>query len=283
MSPHGILQKENCFKIKNIILIASGKGGVGKSTMASALAFYLSKLGCNVGLLDADIYGPSIPTIWNIDSTIKIKSLFYKNTNMLVPIDKYNIKLMSIGFFTKKNDAMILRGPMITSTINQMLTNVLWGNLDYLILDLPPGTGDIQISLMQKFPISTSIIITTMQNICFADVLRTKNMLEKMNISILGCIINMSFFQCDKCLKHHDLFSNPEGELLIQSLNIPILTKIPIDTFINQVINSGKVINFIDNSIINYRLLNLSYDIATKIAKKAHNIKKMLDNQLPII
>jgi len=283
MSTKGILQKKNCFNIKNIILIASGKGGVGKSTVSSSLSFNLSRLGNSVGLLDADIYGPSVPTIWNIDSSETIKAVSYNKKQILVPIEKYNVKLMSIGFFAKKNDAMILRGPMITSTINQMITEVLWGELDYLIIDLPPGTGDIQISLMQQFPVSASVIVTTMQNICFADVLRAKNMLEKMDIPILGCVTNMSYFHCERCDHNYPIFMNSEGKFLLESLNLEILTSIPLDISVGNSIDSGHIHNFSKDSVINNKFLDLAYKISIKISKISEISQKILENQLPTI
>jgi len=281
MSRYGIIKKKNVFNIKNIILVASGKGGVGKSVISSSIAFNLGRAGSKVGLLDADIYGPSVPTIWNIDPSLE--KISGTETNKLLPFEKYNVKLMSIGFFSNKNDAMILRGPMITSAINQMVTDVVWGELDYLIVDLPPGTGDIQISLMQKFPISASIIVTTMQNIAFADVLRAKNMLEKMNIPIIGCIANMSYFECYSCETKHKIFSTSEGENLLKSLNIEILGFIPLSTSIGHSLDIGKISNLSENNDLNNKIQSITFTIVAKIAKEAEKTKSILYNQLPII
>ena len=207
--------------IKNIILVASGKGGVGKSVVSCNLAAALMKLGYKTGLLDADIYGPSIPIMFGIKKGIKIKAISAENDSVIMmPIKKYGIKLMSIGFLTDPSSAIIWRSPMIVSAFMQMINQVFWGNLDYLIIDLPPGTGDIQLTISQQISVSGSIIVSTPQDVVFADVVRAKSMFDKVNIKLFGIVENMSFFVCDNCNKRHNVFSYDKVKKNIKELGI---------------------------------------------------------------
>ncbi len=278
-SKQGSLIKENLYNIKNIILVVSGKGGVGKSTVASNLAITLGSLGCKVGLLDADIYGPSIPTIWGIKSSENIVGIKTDKNPIMLPIKKNNIKLMSIGFFAMKQDAVIWRGPMVSSALKQMMDTVAWGEIDYLIVDLPPGTGDIHISMIQNFPIAASLIVTTAQSIAFADVIRAKNMLDKFSVPLLGYIENMSYFKCNKCLSKHPIFFTPKGKKLLEELNIDLLGRIPLFSSITQKMDEGVLIKPEISSEVSKIFFNIAYKIVLSLIKsslhhKNNEIKK---------
>ncbi len=207
--------------IKNIILVASGKGGVGKSTIASNLSVALCNKNKKVGLIDCDIHGPSIPRMFGkIDQKIIIEN------NKMAPLKQYGVKLMSIGFLVEETSAVIWRGPMLFKAIDQFFKDIVWGELDYLIVDLPPGTGDVQLTIAQKFKVTTSLIVTTPQNIALSDVIKSIDMFNTVKIPVLGVIENMSYFMSDSKDKL-DLF--PKGNLaeFLNKKNIPIIAKVP--------------------------------------------------------
>ena len=195
-------EKRFKIKAKNIVAIASGKGGVGKSTFAVNLATALSSLDLKVGLLDADIYGPSVPRMMGISQ----KPIMNENKK-LIPLENYGIKLMSIGFILDSEAPTIWRGPMVMKALEQMFHGVEWGELDYLIIDLPPGTGDAQLTLAQSSKLSGSIIISTPQDVALTDARKGINMFKKVNVDILGIVENMSYFICDNCNQKHYIFS----------------------------------------------------------------------------
>lgn len=210
--------------IKHTILVASGKGGVGKSTVATQLALALRDQGHAVGLLDADIYGPSIPTM--LGPAEKPGS---PDGKRIFPIEKHGIKTISMGYLVDPNAAMVWRGPMLAGAVTQFVQDVVWGSLDYLIFDLPPGTGDIQLSLAQRLQVSGSILVTTPQEVALADVVRAKAMFDKVRIPTLGLVENMSYFVCDGCDKRHEIFSSGGGRQLAESLKMRFLGEIPMD------------------------------------------------------
>lgn len=285
-SSKGSLKKENLYNIKNIILVVSGKGGVGKSTVASNLAITLGSLGCKIGLLDADIYGPSIPTIWGIKSNENIVGIKTNKNPIMLPIKKNNIKLMSIGFFATQKDAIIWRGPMVSTALKQMMNTVAWGEIDYLIVDLPPGTGDIHISMIQNFPITASIIVTTAQSIAFSDVIRAKNMLDKFSVPLLGYIENMSYFKCNKCSFKHPIFFTTKGQKSLENLNLDLLGKIPLFSSITQKMDSGILIKPESTSEASKIFLNIAYKIVLNLIKISFSNKikdKDNTNSLPIL
>ena len=209
---------------KNIIAIASGKGGVGKSTFAVNTAVALKKLGHNVGILDADIYGPSIPRMMNISEKPKTNE-----NNKLVPIEKYGIKCMSIGFLIGEDTPTIWRGPMIMKALEQMFNGVEWGNLDYLIIDLPPGTGDAQITLAQSSKLSGSIIVSTPQDIALIDARKAINMFKRVDVPVLGVVENMSYFICSNCDERHEIFSYGGAKKEAEKFETNFLGELPID------------------------------------------------------
>jgi len=214
------------FKINatNIIAIASGKGGVGKSTFAVNFAVALSKIEKKVGLLDADIYGPSIPRMMGISGKPEVSS-----NNKLIPLEKYGIKCMSIGFLVDVDTPTIWRGPMIMKALEQMFNDVEWGNLDYLIIDLPPGTGDAQLSLAQNSKLNGSIIVSTPQDVALIDARKGMHMFNKVKVPIIGLVENMSYFICNQCNKKHYIFANGGAKKEAENFKIPYLGDIPLD------------------------------------------------------
>lgn len=220
--------------IKHMILVGSGKGGVGKSTVSTNLALALAAKGHTVGLLDADIYGPSIPTL--LGPAAKPSS---PDGKRIIPIEKFGIKLMSMGYLVDADAAMVWRGPMLAGAVTQFVNDVDWGELDYLILDLPPGTGDIQLSLAQKFKVEGAVLVTTPQDVALADVVRAKAMFDRVRIPCLGLVENMSFFICSKCDARHEIFSHGGGEKACESLNVPFFGRIPLELEVRQSGDAG--------------------------------------------
>lgn len=215
--------------IKNIIAVASGKGGVGKSTVSAGLALALRKTGATVGLLDADIYGPSIPTLFNVHAAPEMVEIDGKN--WMLPIEAQGIKLLSIGFLTQPEQAIIWRGPMISSAFKQFVNDVVWGELDYLIIDLPPGTGDVQITLCQQVPLSGIVIVSTPQQVAVADARRAIGMFKMPALSknIIGLVENMAFFTPDDAPeKRYYIFGQGGGRKLAEEQEIPFLGELPL-------------------------------------------------------
>jgi len=210
--------------IKHVIAIASGKGGVGKSTVAANLAVALEKTGSRVGLCDCDIYGPSISLMFGTRDRPTATE-----ENRIIPIEQYNLKLMSMGFLLDDSAPAILRGPMVTRYTQQFLRQVEWGELDYLVLDLPPGTGDIQLTIVQTVALAGAIIVTTPQEVALIDARKASTMFEKVNVPVLGLIENMSYFESPSDGKRYDIFGSGGGKLEARRLRVPLLGQIPID------------------------------------------------------
>ena len=251
--------------IKNIIAISSGKGGVGKSTIASNLAVGLGNMGAKTGLIDADIFGPSIPTMFNCENeqpTIK-KS---KEKNIIIPIEQYGIKLLSMGLLIPNNKAVVWRGPMASSAMKQLILDVEWGELDYLIVDLPPGTSDIHITLSQSFPVTGTVIISTPQKVSTNDAEKAISMYnqKETNIPIIGLIENMSYFIDDNDKKNY-LFGKDGGKTLCNKFSIDFIGQIPIDKKISDASDLGYPIILKENKISDI-FKTLSQNIARKIA-----------------
>ena len=220
--------------VKNIIAIASGKGGVGKSTLAINLALALSSEGAAVGILDADVYGPSQPAMLGGDKERPV----LKEGGFL-PIRRHGIQAMSIGYLIDDNAAMVWRGPMIGKAMQQLLHDTRWEALDYLIVDLPPGTGDIQLTLCQKIPVSGAIIVTTPQDLALLDVRRACEMFNKLNVPLLGIVENMSVYHCPKCGHEEHLFGSGGGAKLAQEYGLSLLQAVPLDIRIREMTDSG--------------------------------------------
>ena len=221
--------------VKNVIAVAAGKGGVGKSTVATNLALALRAHGATVGVLDADVFGPSMPTMLGPAEAAPAASPDQK----IVPALHHNLKVISVGFFTSKEEAVVWRGPMVHRLLQQFLGEVVWGDLDYLVVDLPPGTGDVQLSLSQLIPVTGAVMVTTPQEISVSDVVRAIAMFNKVEIPVLGVVENMSFYRCPSCGHHDEIFSHGGGKRLAQEIGTEFLGEIPIDTRIRFGGDSG--------------------------------------------
>ncbi|MCA9508266.1 MAG: Mrp/NBP35 family ATP-binding protein [Myxococcales bacterium] len=263
------IKKEEIADVRNVILVASGKGGVGKSTVASNLAVTMAQLGCRVGLLDADVYGPSVPVMFDLEEEGQVKAFKEPNSDatFMVPPIKYDVALMSLGFLVDTDAPMIWRGPMIASASMQMFHNVYWGQLDYLIVDLPPGTGDIQLTIAQKINVAGAVIVSTPQDVALKDVIRAKNMFDKVNIPILGLIENMSYFVCDSCDKHHQIFSQGGAIKQAQDLGIKVLGELPLTPALRTAADKGEPLAFKDKtSPISEQLREVAHEICASVA-----------------
>jgi len=224
-------------EVKNVVLVMSGKGGVGKSTVSTNLALALSRMGTRVGLLDADIYGPSIPTMLGISGRPN------SDGQRITPLERFGVKLMSIGFLLEDDkSAVVWRGPMLHGALLQFLKDVAWGPLDFLLLDLPPGTGDIALTLSQKVRASGAVIVTTPQEVALQDVYKSVSMCQKVGISILGVVENLSYFVCDGCEKRHDLFGSGGGQKIADYAKAPLLGQIPLNPTVREWGDAGTPI-----------------------------------------
>jgi ATP-binding protein involved in chromosome partitioning len=219
--------------VKNIIAVGAGKGGVGKTTVAVNLAIALAKCGSRVGIIDGDIYGPNVPMM------LGIKTQLTTDGKKIIPAEKYGIQVISMGFMTSDDAPVIWRGPMLHGAIQQFFREVRWNDLDYLIVDMPPGTGDVALSLSQTVPVAGSIVVTTPQAVSLADSRRAVRMYQKLNISTLGIIENMSHFVCPSCHHEADIFGHGGGEKMAKELNTPFLGRIPIYQPIREGSDSG--------------------------------------------
>jgi ATP-binding protein involved in chromosome partitioning len=223
--------------VKNIIAVASGKGGVGKSTFSVNLAITLAKQGKKVGLLDADLYGPSIPMMMGINKRPDLTS-----SNKIVPLEKFGIKLMSLGFLIPDDAPAIWRGPVVMQVITQFLKDVEWGEIDFLVVDLPPGTGDIQLTLVQTVPINFAIVVSTPQDISLIDAKKALAMFDKVNVPVFGLVENMSYFICPHCNKRSDIFKHGGAKAAAEKLGVNFLGEIPIVEEICELSDKGEPI-----------------------------------------
>lgn len=232
---HENKQKESVLPgVKNTIAVASGKGGVGKSTVAVNLAVALANDGAKVGLVDADVYGPSIPLMMGLHGRPNVKQ------NRLQPMEKYGVKVMSIGFLVDPMQAVIWRGPMASGAVKQFMSDVDWGELDYLVFDLPPGTGDIQLTLVQTIPLTGAVIVTTPQDVSLADARKGYVMFQKVNVPVFGIIENMSYYICSHCGAREEIFAHGGGMRAADELGVPFLGAIPIYTSIRVGGDTGR-------------------------------------------
>jgi len=246
--------------IKNAIAVASGKGGVGKSTVSVNLAVSLAQSGAKVGLLDADIYGPNIPTMMGVDR------LPPPEEEKLVPAEAYGVQMMSIGFLVKPEQPLIWRGPMLHSAIRQFLTDVKWDELDYLIIDLPPGTGDAQLSLSQSLPLSGGLIVTLPQQVSLDDARRGLMMFRQLEVPVLGIVENMSFLELPDGTQM-DVFGSGGGEQLSEEMGVPFIGKIPMDPSVREGGDNGKpVVITKPDSPVAQALNTIAEDVAAKVS-----------------
>lgn len=263
--------------VRNIIAIASGKGGVGKSTMAANLALALATDGASVGMLDADIYGPSQPLMLGVAGQRPVS----EDGKSLQPLDAYGIQVMSIGFLIDPDQPTIWRGPMVTGALNQMLTQTNWSDLDYLIVDMPPGTGDIQLTLSQQVPVSGAVIVTTPQDIALLDARKGLQMFKKVSVPLLGIVENMSTHICSQCGHEEHLFGFGGGQKLAQDFDVELLGQLPLNLQIREQADGGKptVIAEPDGAIANaYRLTarRMAASLATQGRDYSHRFPKIV-------
>ncbi|MCX7986756.1 MAG: Mrp/NBP35 family ATP-binding protein [Bacteroidales bacterium] len=266
---------DNLKDVKNIIAVASGKGGVGKSTVAVNLAIALSHLNLKVGLLDADLYGPSVPKMFAAEH--HQPTMVERNGKELIePLIKYNIKVQSAGFFFNPNEALIWRGPMATNALKQMITQTLWEDLDYLLIDLPPGTGDIHITLVQELPITGAVIVSTPQKVALADVIKGISMFrsDKINVPVLGIVENMSWFTPAELPENKYYIFGKEGcKQLAEELNVPLLGQIPIVQSICESGDTGQPVAMNPFTLEGKAFANLAENVIVEVDKR--------NNQLP--
>src|SRR5450432_1695911 len=248
---------------KNVIAVAAGKGGVGKSTVAVNLALALQRHGASVGLLDADVFGPSIPTMLGAPEVAPSAT----KDSRITPATHHGMKVISVGFFVDKGEAVVWRGPMVHRLLQQFLGDVDWGVLDYLICDLPPGTGDVQLSLSQLIPIAGAVMVTTPQEVAIVDVVKGIAMFEKVEIPILGIVENMSYYTCPACGHHDEIFSHGGGRRLAQECGAAFMGEIPIDTRIRFGGDAGvPIVIAAPDSDTARRFIDLATQTALKIA-----------------
>lgn len=255
--------------VANIIAVASGKGGVGKSTVALALALALQQLGARVGILDADIYGPSMPRMLGLSGKPDVPA-----QNQILPMEAMGLQAMSIGVLVDADQAMIWRGPMATQALQQMLSQTQWQGLDYLILDLPPGTGDIQLTLAQRVPVAGVVMVTTPQSVALDDVRRSMAMFQKVNIPILGVVENMSTYICRHCGTEEAIFGSGGGQQIAEEMGVDLLGQVPLHGPLGQSTDQGSPIIVEDpNDPIGLRFGEIARRVAARLAKQARNRK----------
>jgi len=255
--------------IKNIIVVASGKGGVGKSTVAVNLALGLAKKGASVGLIDADIYGPSIPIMFGVEDARPKASQNEAGQTRIEPIEKYGIKLLSIGFFTDPNQPVPWRGPMVSTAVKQLFNDADWGELDYLVVDLPPGTGDIHITVSQGFPVTGAVIVTTPQNVALADARKGVGMflMDSIKIPLIGIVENMSYFTPAELPDNkYYIFGKNGGKALAEQFDAPFLGEIPLVKSISDAGDIGKPVILEEDNILGPVFLQIAERVAQQVA-----------------
>lgn len=260
--------------IKNIIAIASGKGGVGKSTITSNLAISLAQMGFRVGLLDADIYGPSIPIMFDVEKE-KPLSVDVDGRSKMKPIENYGIKILSIGFFTQPNQAVIWRGPMAAKALNQMIFESAWGELDFLLIDLPPGTGDIHLSIMQALPITGAVVVSTPQNVALADARKGVAMFqqETINVPVLGIVENMSYFTPEELPENkYYIFGKQGARNLASDMNIPFLGEIPLVQNIRESGDVGRPAALQSEGPLKEAFVSLAQNVVSEVVQRNEHL-----------
>ncbi|WP_348767537.1 iron-sulfur cluster carrier protein ApbC [uncultured Salinisphaera sp.] len=261
--------------VRNIIAVASAKGGVGKSTVAANLALALKADGASVGLLDADIYGPSQPRLMGIEGRAQAK-----DGKMLLPMEAHGMQTMSIGYLIEKDSPAILRGPMVTSALQQMLFQTAWDDLDYLIIDLPPGTGDIQLTLAQKVPVSGAVVVTTPQDLALIDARKGVEMFNKVNVPVLGIVENMSTHICSNCGHEEAIFGAHGGQTLADEYDVGLLGELPLDISIRENADAGHPSVVADPQ---GNIASAYFDMARRTAARLSQQKKDYASKFPNI
>lgn len=248
-------------QVKQIVLVASGKGGVGKSTTAANIALALTHGGASVGLLDADIYGPSVPMMFSAQGEKPVSH----DGKLLKPVTKYGVETMSIGYLVPDEDATVWRGPMASRALGQLLNETAWGPLDYLIVDMPPGTGDIQLTMSGDMPVSGAVVVTTPQNLALNDAQKGISMFNKVNVPVLGVIENMSYHQCSACGHKDSLFGQDGGNELAGNNAVPLLGKLPLVAQISKDIEAGQPTLLSPDSPLSELYLTIAQSLTIKL------------------
>jgi ATP-binding protein involved in chromosome partitioning len=260
--------------IKNIIAVASGKGGVGKSTVTANLAVTLAKMGFSVGVLDADIYGPSMPIMFDVESEKPI-SVTVDGRSKMKPIESYEVKMLSIGFFTSPSQAVIWRGPMASKALNQMIFDADWGELDFMLIDLPPGTGDIHLSIMQSLPITGAVVVSTPQAVALADAKKGVSMFlsESINVPVLGIVENMAYFTPEELPDNkYYIFGNGGARNLAEDLQVPFLGEVPIVQSIREAGDFGRPAALQTGSVIEKVFEEITRNIVQEVVSRNENL-----------
>tara|TARA_B100000768_G_scaffold75446_1_gene72133 strand:- start:5016 stop:6149 length:1134 start_codon:yes stop_codon:yes gene_type:complete len=256
--------------IQNILAIASGKGGVGKSTVTSNIAVTLSKMGFKVGILDADIYGPSIPIMFDVQNEKPLSEIIDGKSKMK-PVENYGVKILSIGFFTKPDQAVVWRGPMAAKALNQMIFDAAWGKLDFLLIDLPPGTGDIHLSIMQALPITGAVVVSTPQIVALADARKGVSMFQQdsINVPVLGIIENMAYFTPEELPEHKYFIFGKEGaKHLAEDLHVPFLGEIPLIQSVREAGDFGRPAAMQTATIVQESFNKITQNIAQEVVRR---------------
>ena len=251
--------------VKNLVAVASGKGGVGKTTVAVNLAIALQRMGKSVGLLDADVYGPNVPLMLGTDEEPRAIS-----ERQILPVEAYGLKLISMGLLSPGDKPIIWRGPMLHSVMQQFLRSVQWGELDYLIIDLPPGTGDVQLSLIQTVPLTGAVLVTTPSVVALADVRKAIEMFRQVNVQVLGVVENMSYFVCPHCQSRVDVFGHGEGRRVAETYGVPLLGEIEMDAHIRIGGDSGKPVASLGADAPSARSI---YAMAQAVSERVDQVK----------
>ncbi|MFT3751693.1 MAG: Mrp/NBP35 family ATP-binding protein [Paludibacter sp.] len=260
--------------VKNIIAVSSGKGGVGKSTISSNLAIALASLGYKVGLLDADIHGPSIPKMFGVEDA-RPEVIEVEGRHTIIPIEKYGVKILSIGFFVDPTQALVWRGAVSSNALKQMITDADWGELDFFVMDLPPGTGDIHLTLVQTMGITGAIVVTTPQEVALADARKGVHMFmgEKVNVPVLGIIENMAWFTPAELPENkYYIFGKEGGKRLAEELNVPLLGQIPLVQSIREGGDAGRPVAFNEDSVLSVAFTELAQNVVEKVKYRNENM-----------
>ncbi|MDO6390252.1 Mrp/NBP35 family ATP-binding protein [Pontibacter sp. BT731] len=263
--------------VKNIIAVASGKGGVGKSTVTSNLAIALAQSGAKVGLIDADIFGPSIPTMFGVEDQRPSMVQGDHGKNYIIPVEKYGVKLMSIGFLTPPDHAVIWRGPMASSALKQFITDVEWGELDYLLLDLPPGTSDIHLTMVQTLPVTGAVIVTTPQKVAIADAQKGLQMFRQpqINVPVLGVVENMAYFTPAELPENkYYIFGQEGGQNLAKKFDVPVLGQVPLVQSIRESGDAGTPVALQNDSPASGVFRELAQAVAQQVSVRNATVAK---------
>jgi ATP-binding protein involved in chromosome partitioning len=265
--------------VKNVVAVGAGKGGVGKTTVAVNLALALARCGSRVGILDGDIYGPNVPIMLGLTNT-----QLTTDGKQIVPAEKYGLQVVSMGFLTQDDSAVIWRGPMLHGAIQQFFRDVAWRDLDYLIIDMPPGTGDVALSLSQTVPVAGSILVTTPQEVSLADTRRAVRMYQKLNIQPIGVVENMSYYACPNCHHESDIFGHGGGEALASSMQVPFLGRLPVYQPIREGSDTGvPLIVSEPGSVAGRAFLAVAERTAAQLSIAAHRVAEANKGKIPLI